>query len=60
MMNVEKRIAIKDHVTIHPDKSNVVLSNSHNTVSKKNFSLDMGAKNGAVFDINHTSRIISS
>ena len=44
MMNVAKRNAMKDHVTIHPDKSNVVLLNSHNSVSKKNFSLDMGDK----------------
>ena len=35
---------MKDHVTIHPDKSNVVLLNSHNSVSKKNVSLDMGDK----------------
>ena len=44
MMNVAIRNAKKDNVTIHPDKSNVVLLNSHKTVSKKSFSLDMGDK----------------
>ena len=29
MTNVVKRHAKKDHVTIHPDKSNVVLLNQH-------------------------------
>ena len=44
MMNLSIRNAKKDHVTIHPDKSNVALLNSHKTVSKKSFSLDMGDK----------------
>ena len=44
MMNVATRNAKKDHVTIHPDKSNVVLLNPHKTVIKKSFSLDMGDK----------------
>ena len=34
MSNVVKRHAKKDHVTIHPDKSNVVLLNQHKSVSK--------------------------
>ena len=44
MMNVATRNAKKDHVTIHPDKSNVVLINPHKTVTNKSFSLDMGDK----------------
>ena len=54
MMNVAIRNAKKDHVTIHPDKSNVVLLNSHKTVSKKSFSLDMGDKKSAVFIIDYS------
>ena len=44
MTNVVKRHATKDHVTIHPDKSNVVLLNQHKSVSKKSFSLELDGK----------------
>ena len=44
MMNVATRNAKKDHVTIHPDKSHVVLLNPHKTVMKKSFTLDMWDK----------------
>ena len=44
MTNVVKRHAKKDHVTIHPDKSNVVLLNQHKSVSKKSFSLELDGK----------------
>ena len=44
MMNVARRNAIQDRVTIHPDKSNAVLLNSHKSISKKSFSLDMEDK----------------
>ena len=37
MMNVATRNAKKDHVTIHPDKSNVVLLNPYKTVIKSHF-----------------------
>ena len=33
MMNVAKRNANQDHVTIHPDKSNYVLLNSHTQIA---------------------------
>ena len=44
MSNIVKRHAKKDHVTIHPDKSNVVLLNGHKSISKKNYSLDLNGK----------------
>ena len=31
-------------MTIHPDKSNVVLLNGHKSISKKNYSLDLNGK----------------
>ena len=44
MLNVATRNANQDQVTIHPDKSNAVLLNSHKTVTKKSFSVKMGDK----------------
>ena len=44
MTNVVQRNAKKDHVTIHPDKSNVVLLNNHKSVSKKSFSLELNGE----------------
>ena len=44
MLNVATRNANQDRVTIHPDKSNAVLLNSHKTVTKKSFSVKMGDK----------------
>ena len=44
MTNVVKRHAKKDHVTIHPDKSNIVLMNGHKSISKKTFTLDLNGK----------------
>ena len=44
MTNIVQRNAKKDHVTIHPDKSNVVLLNNHKSVSKKLFSLELSGE----------------
>ena len=44
MTNIVKRHAKKDHVTIHPDKSNVVLMNQRKYISKKSFSLELNGK----------------
>ena len=42
MTNIVKRHAMKDRVTIHPNKSNVVLLHQHKSVSKISFSLELG------------------
>ena len=44
MSNVVRRHVKKDHVTLHPDKSNVVLLNQRKMVSKKSFSLELDRK----------------
>ena len=44
MTNVVKRHAKKDQVTIHPDKSNIVLLNGHKSISKKTFTHELNGK----------------
>ena len=44
MTNVVNRHAKKDQVTIHPDKSNIVLLNGHKSISKKTFTHELNGK----------------
>ena len=44
MTNVVKRHAKKGQVTIHPDKSNIVLLNGHKSISKKPFTHELNGK----------------
>ena len=44
MTNAAKRHAKKEQVTVHPDKSNIVLLNGHKSISKKTFTRELNGK----------------